>query len=311
MDESGRGTTRVGWDPSADATAVVMSQVEALDVAEANSWGDSRFYPLGRSFGYGFRAVQGRWGRAEIISVSHPCLIEHCDTDRVLYVPLGIGHPPLVWGREVSHNEVLPLPAGKGVFARVPGASEYASVQLPDGTHPLDESQDERTFRPDGRSLARLQRLIQTMFDLADASSDRGRVNGVGEAVVDAVYQSLGSLESAAGALTVSAASDVAAAAMDAARQHGARSVGEMCAATGVSRSALYRAFDVAVGVSPYAWLQVHRLTSLRSALSQRAPMPGVVTEEAAAVGAYHLGHLSKAYRSLFGETPVETLHRV
>lgn len=298
-----------GGDPLHAHPSVRTSVVEAFDVAEANAWGDSRFLPLGRRFGYRFRGVEGAWGRAELISVTEPCMIEHCDGDRVLYVPLGVGHEPQVWGTEVPHSSLLPLPSARPVSARIPGPTEYASVTLPAEVNPLEEGLDQRLLRPDRQALSRLQRLVRTLFDVIDVGGDAAAVDEVGEAIVDATYLAAVGHEQRARPL-VSSPSQVAAEAMAAAREGRAWSVGEMCAACGVSRSSLYRAFDEAVGMSPYAWVQLHRLTRLRTALSTVDPMPGVVTREAAAVGVFHLGHLSRAYRDLFGETPVETVRR-
>lgn len=289
---------------------VRTSVVQAFDVAEANAWGDSRFLPLGRRFGYCFRGVEGPWGRAELISVTEPCLIEHCDGERVLYVPLGVGRAPLVWGKEVPHTSLLPLPAARPVSARIPGPTEYASVTLPTAANPLDEALDQRLLRPGKQALARLQRLVRTVFDVVDVGADASAVDGVGEAIVDATHLATVGEQGGRDGPLVSSSSRVVAEAMDAVQEGRAGSISEICAACGVSRSSLYRAFDEVLGMSPYAWVQLQRLTRLRTALSTADPAPGVVSREAAAVGAYHLGHLSRAYRHLFGETPVETLRR-
>lgn len=98
--------------------------------------------------------------------------------------------------------------------------------------------------------------------------------------------------------------------AVSAMREERAATVDELLDEVPTSRSSLYRSFDRVLGVSPYAYMQRRRLIRLRRRLLEVDYEPGVVTREAANVGAFHLGNLASCYRKLFDELPHDTAAR-
>ncbi len=83
-----------------------------------------------------------------------------------------------------------------------------------------------------------------------------------------------------------------------------------LCAALGVSRRTLERAFRDLLGVSPAQHLRLRALNAVREALLLCPPEPGIVTRIAIDHGFWHLGRFSLSYRRLFGERPTDTLGR-
>jgi AraC family ethanolamine operon transcriptional activator len=82
----------------------------------------------------------------------------------------------------------------------------------------------------------------------------------------------------------------------------------ELCAALGVSARRLHDAFYAALGMSPHAYLKSRRLSLARRALLAGRNGPALVKSVALDHGFWHLGHFARDYRTLFGESPSETL---
>jgi AraC-like DNA-binding protein len=91
--------------------------------------------------------------------------------------------------------------------------------------------------------------------------------------------------------------------------RHEVDSVGEICAATGVSWRTLDRAFKERFGIGPKAYLQRLRLTGVRNDLAD-SPPDTFIADVANIWGFWHLGQFAQDYRKLFGELPSETLRR-
>lgn len=87
-------------------------------------------------------------------------------------------------------------------------------------------------------------------------------------------------------------------------------SLADLCKATGVSQSTLYRAFDAVCGVPPLAYFHKRRLTAARRALVRSPARHGGVQRAALAAGLSELGRFSVEYRQMFGELPSATLSR-
>ena len=88
-------------------------------------------------------------------------------------------------------------------------------------------------------------------------------------------------------------------------------SLADLCAAAGVSKSTLYRAFDSHCGVPPLHYIHQRRLTCARSRLVASQPERGAIKRTALALGITELGRFSVEYRHLFGESPKYTLENV
>lgn len=84
--------------------------------------------------------------------------------------------------------------------------------------------------------------------------------------------------------------------------------ISEICSKLNVSRRALHRAFDDVLGVGPVAFFRRKRLHAAYTALSQACDDTPSVTNIAMEHGFTELGRFAQAYRSLFGETPSQTL---
>ena len=92
--------------------------------------------------------------------------------------------------------------------------------------------------------------------------------------------------------------------------QAGARpvSLAELCRAAGVSARNLQYAFECVCGLPPTKYFKLRRLSVARAALRTSTPDRGAVKIAAIEAGYLHFGRFASDYRSLFGETPSETL---
>jgi AraC-like DNA-binding protein len=91
------------------------------------------------------------------------------------------------------------------------------------------------------------------------------------------------------------------------ARRYQSVTIAELCDAVGASERRLRYAFTDSYGMSPTAYLRVRALHSARERLSQ-GDVHQTVTQTATDFGFWHLGRFSGQYRTLFGESPSDTL---
>lgn len=87
-------------------------------------------------------------------------------------------------------------------------------------------------------------------------------------------------------------------------------SLADLCAAAGVSKSALYTAFHNICGDPPIEYFRKRRFMRARSILLKSSPQRGAVKRSALEVGFTELGRFSVEYRRLFGESPSATLRK-
>jgi AraC family ethanolamine operon transcriptional activator len=85
-------------------------------------------------------------------------------------------------------------------------------------------------------------------------------------------------------------------------------SLSEVCVGAECSERTLRTAFHECYGMSPMAFLKKVRLQGLRRDLRDAAPRADTILRLAARWGFWHMGHLGRDYKWLFGETPSETL---
>jgi AraC family transcriptional regulator, ethanolamine operon transcriptional activator len=78
--------------------------------------------------------------------------------------------------------------------------------------------------------------------------------------------------------------------------------------ALGMSARGVEALFRSSLGVGPTAYIRHQRLHAVRQSLLTAMPGPGVIKETAMQWGFWHMGHFSKNYRQLFGESPMQTL---
>jgi AraC family transcriptional regulator, ethanolamine operon transcriptional activator len=84
----------------------------------------------------------------------------------------------------------------------------------------------------------------------------------------------------------------------------------ELCAALGVSQSALREAFDATYGISPHRFLKLRRMCMVRATLFSGSGRWRSVKAAALSHGFWDLGQFAHDYRAVFGEAPSETLAR-
>ncbi len=84
----------------------------------------------------------------------------------------------------------------------------------------------------------------------------------------------------------------------------------ELCAAIGVAERTLRASCEEHLGMGPIRFLTLRRMHLVRRALSRSDPSSATVTRIVTDHGFWELGRFSVAYRTLFGESPSETLRR-
>jgi AraC family ethanolamine operon transcriptional activator len=80
--------------------------------------------------------------------------------------------------------------------------------------------------------------------------------------------------------------------------------------ALGMSPRGVEVLFSSSLGIGPNLFIRHQRLHSVRRALLAAKPEAGAVKKLALQWGFWHMGHFSKNYRTLFGESPISTLTR-
>jgi len=85
-------------------------------------------------------------------------------------------------------------------------------------------------------------------------------------------------------------------------------SIPELCQALALSRRTLNRAFADGLGVGPKTYLRLRALSSARKALVAGREAGASVTQVALDHGFWELGRFSVTYRTMFGESPSQTL---
>jgi len=84
----------------------------------------------------------------------------------------------------------------------------------------------------------------------------------------------------------------------------------DLCVATGLSRRGVENLFTEFLGIGPIAYLRNQRLHGAHRDLRQTGHNRGAVKRIALTWGFPHFGHFAADYRSLFGESPTQSLSR-
>ena len=84
----------------------------------------------------------------------------------------------------------------------------------------------------------------------------------------------------------------------------------EICAAIGVAERTLRASCEEHLGMGPIRYLTLRRMHLVRRALLRSDPSKATVTQIATDHGFWELGRFAVTYRTLFGESPSETLRR-
>ncbi|MBD3398263.1 helix-turn-helix domain-containing protein [Candidatus Micrarchaeota archaeon] len=92
------------------------------------------------------------------------------------------------------------------------------------------------------------------------------------------------------------------------AAEDGRISLADLCAAAGVSKSSLYKAFDSVCGEPPISYFYKRRMMKSRLILIESPYERGTIKRAALGAGFTELGRFSVEYRRMFGESPSVTL---
>jgi AraC-like DNA-binding protein len=84
----------------------------------------------------------------------------------------------------------------------------------------------------------------------------------------------------------------------------------DLCAAAGVSQRWLHKCFVDVLGMSPYRYIRLARLSKARDMLLATEDRPLLVKGVALSLGYRLSGRFAADYRSVFGENPTDTLQR-
>lgn len=84
----------------------------------------------------------------------------------------------------------------------------------------------------------------------------------------------------------------------------------DLCAAAGVSQRWLHKCFVDILGVSPYRYIRLSRLTRAHETLLASENRPRLIKSLSLSLGYRLSGRFAADYRSVFGENPSETLAR-
>ncbi len=87
-------------------------------------------------------------------------------------------------------------------------------------------------------------------------------------------------------------------------------SLGDLSQAIGMSPRGVELLFRESLGISPGTFIKNRRLHGVRRMLLNSDRKAGLVKESAMEWGFSHMGHFSRNYRQLFGESPSETVGR-
>jgi AraC-like DNA-binding protein len=83
-----------------------------------------------------------------------------------------------------------------------------------------------------------------------------------------------------------------------------------LCKELNLSRRGVELLFQDSMGIGPTAYIRHQRLHGVRRSLQAGPAAAGVVKKSALHWGFWHMGHFSREYRTLFGESPSQTVNR-
>jgi AraC family ethanolamine operon transcriptional activator len=232
------------------------------------------------------------------------------------------------WGHRIDEGDILAIPPGGELDGRFQGRTAYAVVTAPWGLVMqraeafewlADPSfwTEAAVYSPPPEARAACRRVLQGCAGLMHAVGGEVPPSIIGflrRELLDSVLGALAQVrEDGARRQGALNASRIVRGVEDFLDDGGARQgvqVEDVCQALGVSRRTLYRAFHDLLDVSPKAYLRLRNMSFARARLLDAADRPTTVTQVALDHGFWELGRFSGAYRTMFGESPSETLRR-
>ncbi|KRA66501.1 AraC family transcriptional regulator [Caulobacter sp. Root655] len=230
------------------------------------------------------------------------------------------------WGHKVDEGDILTIPPGGELDGRFQGRTAYAVVTAPWGLVMQRAEAFEwladpgfwteaAVYSPPPPARAACRRvlrdcatLMRTMGDGVPASAidilRQDLLDGVLSAVAEAREPAARRQGVLNAARIVRGAEDF----IEGGDTRQAVQIEDVCRALNISRRTLYRAFHDLLDVSPKAYLRLKNMSAARARLLDAANRPTTVTQVALDHGFWELGRFAGAYRTMFGESPSETL---
>jgi AraC family transcriptional regulator, ethanolamine operon transcriptional activator len=238
-------------------------------------------------------------------------------------LPLGRAGTLRLNGRAVGPGDVALYAPGADHVGAIPHDTAWALLTLPAAAaeallepprrSPLRRPGAHAVLRADRRTWARAASLVRSAARVAAADPGVFEAAEARRALRDELLEALRDLVAGPrGGARPRALRDTPArrwivrAAEDLLRADPRRAIGteEVCAALGVSPSALRAAIEVSFAVDPERYLRLRRLALARAALRSAEPRRASVEEVAAAHGFWDAQAFARQFRELFGEAP-------
>jgi len=244
-------------------------------------------------------------------------------------IALAAAEPFIVTGRRAEVGTLTVFGEEDVTDVRYPGRSRSVTLAMPAARYAeeigssarlerLQARGDIPMMRLDERALTRVSNVVGDVYRIGNDPSGPafdGRWKANAEAaLVEAFCSALADPLVVAGVsrerLRSMRAVILAAEAMMDEEPTSIPSVPRLCRILGISRRTLERAFRDMLGQSPAHYLRVRALNASHEQLLQSRRVPGMVTRVAIDNGFWHMGRFAVAYRTLFGERPIDTLRR-
>jgi AraC family ethanolamine operon transcriptional activator len=230
------------------------------------------------------------------------------------------------WGHRIEEGDIIAIPPGGELDGRFQGHVAYAVVTAPWGLVMQRAEAFEwladpcfwtepAVYSPPPEARAACKRVLQGCSGLLrtlGAGVPSGAVAFLRNELLDGLLTALAEVKVEGarrqGALN---AARIVRGAEDFLESGGARQavqIEDICVALNISRRTLYRAFHDLLDVSPKAYLRLKNMSAARARLLDAGDRPTTVTQVALDQGFWELGRFSGAYRTMFGESPSETL---
>lgn len=167
-------------------------------------------------------------------------------------------------------------------------------------------------LRPLPHAILRLVAMHRQMVRIAADPGvlDEGRINAMQGAMWEALAEAMMQLPAAGDATPRHRGQAILRRVMDYITAHEDRPIAltELCATAGCSAKSLQSLFLRTLGETPNRYMRRWRLWRTREALAAADPASANVSSIAVGFGFWELGRFSIAYRTMFGESPSQTL---
>jgi AraC-like DNA-binding protein len=236
--------------------------------------------------------------------------------------------PPIIRnGTELNTSSIALQPPCESYDEHTSGSTSYVEMSLPwrcmrslnETTIQNDQllTNDAKILTPLPNTMEKLKRLFKAAADLAEYApvilSCLGAARGLEQALVEAIMECLGCSEVNDGRAALRHHAAIMRRFHRITEEHLDEPlyVPELCKEIGASLRTLNSCCQEHLGMGPKRYLQLRRMHMVRRALRQSAPADTTVTEVSTRYGFWQLGRLAVEYKTLFGESPSDTLARV